>query len=77
MVFEADDAVHDRSLFAANPNLDTVPGTLRRQVVNGTDGYRDMLTRADHVLASTPRLEWEDLIQAYAVRDIVLTCDAT
>ena len=59
VVFEADDAVHDRALVAANPNLDTVPGTLRRQVVSGTDGYRDMLTRADHVLASTPRLAAE------------------
>ncbi len=59
VVFEADDAVHDRAVVAANPNLDTVPGTLRRQVVSGTDGYRDMLTRADHVLASTPRLAAE------------------
>ena len=42
-----------------------------------SDVFLQRLLRLPVHLASTPRLEWEDLIQAYAVRDIVLTCDAT
>lgn len=42
-----------------------------------SDIFLQRLLRLPVRLASTPRLEWEDLIQAYAVRDILLTSDAS
>lgn len=56
LIFEADDAVYRRDLLEANPNLDTVPRSLRRAVLTGADGYRAGLVQADHVIASTQPL---------------------
>ena len=42
-----------------------------------SDIFLQRLLRLPVRLASTPRMEWEDLIQAYAVRDILLTSDAS
>ncbi|MFN8125123.1 MAG: glycosyltransferase [Candidatus Nanopelagicales bacterium] len=56
VVYEADDAVHDRSLLAGDPNLATLPGNLRRSVVRGADRHRSLLRECDHVLAATPEL---------------------
>lgn len=39
-----------------------------------SDVFLQRLLRLPVRLSLQPRLEWEDLIQAYAVRDIVLTC---
>lgn len=56
VVFEADDIVYRRSLSEQNPNLLTVPKSLRDAVTEGTDGYLAGLRLADHVLASTQPL---------------------
>lgn len=56
VVFETDDAVHDRAAVAANPNLSTLPTELAEAVITGADGYRAALEMCDHALASTPAL---------------------
>lgn len=53
VVYEADDAVYRRDLLTDNPNLATVPRSLRRAVVTGADDHRELLKQCDHVLAST------------------------
>lgn len=56
VVFEADDVVYRRDLVAQNPNLASVPRSLRRSVEAGSSGYLEALRQCDHVLASTAAL---------------------
>ena len=53
IVFEVDDVVYRRELAASNPNLASLPATLREAVIAGTDGYAAALGAADVNLAST------------------------
>ena len=53
VVFEVDDLVHDREATAANPNLQTLPTSLRDAVIAGADGYGRALAAAEVNLAST------------------------
>lgn len=71
LIFEADDAVYRRDLLEANPNLDTIPQSLRTAVLTGADGYRAGLTEADHVLASTEVLA-EDMARYVSGRSFVV-----
>lgn len=56
VVYEVDDAVYRRDLLEDNPNLSTVPRSLRRSVIRGADDFLQVLQQADHTLGSTRRL---------------------
>lgn len=71
VVYEADDVFYRRELVAANPNLATLPRSLRRAVIRGADGYREAMVQADHVLASTAALA-EDMGKIVAGRRFVM-----
>lgn len=71
LIYEADDAVYRRDLLEGNPNLDTIPRSLRSAVLTGADGYLAGLRQADHVLASTQALA-EDMGQLVSGRSFVV-----
>lgn len=56
VVFEVDDVVYRRDLVAGNPNLDTLPWSLKAATIKGADDYRNMLPLVDANLASTEPL---------------------
>jgi len=56
VVYEVDDLIYRREVTQANPNLNTLPKSLRAAVIHGSDGYRDGLALASFNLASTQAL---------------------
>lgn len=56
VVYEVDDLVYRQDLIAANPNLLTLPRTLRSAVIRGAVGYETALRMADANLAATTAL---------------------
>lgn len=56
VVFEVDDIVYRQDLVAANPNLETLPWSLRAATVRGARDYERMMALADVNLASTEAL---------------------
>lgn len=56
VVYELDDAMYRRDLLVDNPNFDTIPRGLRRQVEADADEILSAMRQADHVLASTELL---------------------
>ena len=56
VLYEVDDAVYRADLVAANPNLDTVPASLRAAVIRGAHRDAAALAGADANVASTPAL---------------------
>jgi glycosyltransferase involved in cell wall biosynthesis len=62
VIYEVDDLIYRREVTQANPNLDTLPKSLRTAVIHGSDGYREALAYASFNLASTKALA-EDMTQ--------------
>lgn len=56
VVYELDDAMYRRDLLIDNPNFDTIPRGLRRQVEADAGEILSAMRQADHVLASTEPL---------------------
>lgn len=56
VIYEVDDLVYRRELIAANPNLQTLPRSLRSAVIAGSDDYLAGLRSAQANLASTQPL---------------------
>lgn len=56
VVYEVDDLVYDPDRVAHNPNMDSLPGSLRSAVIRGARGYLAALPLADVNLAATAEL---------------------